>query len=163
MDTQAVLKAGGVGAVVLIFLTLLGFIPCVSCFTWILNLLAYVGIGVLAAMWMAPPRTGGSGAKNGAVAAVVAGLVAGLVAIVLNTAYFAISGGTSQVAQALADLPPEQLEALRQAGIDEALLASLGSIGGVIGIGSFCCLVGVLIAAALGALGGYFWGNSHPN
>jgi hypothetical protein len=162
MDTQAVLKAGGAGAVVLVILTLLSFIPCVGCFTWILTLLAYVGIGVLAAYWMAPPRTGGSGAKNGAIAALVAGLIAGLVNMVIQGIYFAITGA-SQMTQALADLPPEQLQALQELGIDPNTLAGLGGIGAMVGIGAFCCLLGVLIAAALGALGGYFWANSHPS
>jgi hypothetical protein len=158
MDTQAVLKAGGVGAGVLVLLTLMSLIPCVGCFTWILTLLAYVGIGVLAAYWMTPPRDSGSGAKNGAIAAAAAGLIAGLVNIVIQGAYFAITGA-SQMAQVMADLPPEQLEALREAGIDANTLG----IGAVVAATGGCCLLGVLLAAALGAAGGYYWGNSHPS
>ncbi len=158
MDTQAVLKAGGVGAGVLVLLTLLSLIPCVGCFTWILSFLAYVGIGVLAALWMTSPRNGSSGAKNGAIAAAAAGLVAGLVNIVIQGAYFAITGA-SQMAQVMADLPPEQLEALRQTGIDPNALG----IGAVIVSTTGCCFLGALLAAGLGALGGYFWGNSHPS
>lgn len=158
MDTQAVLKAGGVGAAVLIVLSILGLIPCVGCITLILGLLAYVGIGVLAARWMAPPRDGSSGAKNGAAAAVLAGLISGVVNMVLQGIMFAING-SSQMAEAFANMPPEQLDALRQAGIDPSALG----IGAVFGVGAACCLLGVLIAAALGAAGGYFWGNSHPS
>lgn len=158
MDTQAILKAGGVGAGVLIVLNLLGLIPCVGCITLILTLLAYVGVGVLASLWTTPPRDGASGAKNGAVAALVAALIAGLINMVIQGIYFGITGA-SQMTQALADLPPEQLEALRQAGIDPSALG----VGAIIVASAGCCLLGILIAAGLGAAGGYFWGNSHPN
>ncbi|MEW5958946.1 MAG: hypothetical protein AB1801_14535 [Chloroflexota bacterium] len=161
MDMQAVLKAGGVGAAVLVVLTLLGYIPCVGCITFILTLVAYVGIGVLAAYWMAPPRTTSGGATNGAMAAVVAGLVSGLVNLVISGIYFAITG-SSQMMQALADLPPEQLAALTEAGIDPSLLAGGAGIAGVLGLSAVCCGLGLVIAAALGAAGGAYWGNSHP-
>ena len=158
MDMQAVLKAGGVGAGVLILLSVLGLIPCVGCLTLILSLAAYVGVGILAARWMAPPRDGASGAKNGAAAALVAGLVSGLVNIVIGGIQFAIYG-TSQMTEAINNLPPEQAAALAEAGISPAALG----VGAVLGIGAGCCLLGMLIAAGLGAAGGYYWGNSHPN
>ena len=34
MDMQAVLKAGGVGAAILVLFSLLGLIPCVGCITF---------------------------------------------------------------------------------------------------------------------------------
>ncbi|MBI1880185.1 MAG: hypothetical protein HYR94_18520 [Chloroflexi bacterium] len=158
MNTQAILKAGGIGAGVLIVLNILGLIPCVGCITLILSLAAYVGVGVLAARWLPPPRDGASGAKNGAAAALVAGIVSGLVNMVIAGIQFAISG-TSQLTEAINNLPPEQAQALADAGISPAALG----IGAVLGIGFGCCLLGMLIAAGLGAAGGYFWGNSHPN
>ncbi len=158
MDMQAILKAGGVGAGVLIFLSLLGLIPCVGCITLILSLLAYVGVGVLAALWMTPPRDGAGGAKNGAVAALLAGVVAGLVNMVIAGIQFTISG-SSQFTEAINNLPPDQASALAELGISPAALG----IGAVLGLSAGCCLVGMLIAAGLGAAGGYFWGNSHPN
>lgn len=158
MDTQAILKAGGVGAGVLIVLNLLSLIPCVACITLILSLLTYVGVGVLAALWMPPPRDGASGAKNGAVAALLAGIVSGLVNMVLAGIQFSING-TSQLTEAINNLPPEQAQALADAGISPAALG----IGAVLGIGFGCCLLGIVIAAGLGAAGGYFWGNSHPS
>ena len=162
MDMQAVLKAGGVGAAILVVFSLLSLIPCVSCITFFLTLIAYVGIGVLAAYWMAPPRTGSGGAMNGAVAALVASLVGGLVSMVLNSIYFAITGA-DQFTQILADLPPDQLAAMSEMGIDPTLLAGGAGIATVLGIGAFCCLISVLVAAALGAAGGGFWGSSHPH
>jgi hypothetical protein len=127
-----------------------------------LTLIAYVGIGILAAYWMAPPRTGSGGAVNGAVAAAVAALVAGLVGMVINGIYFAITG-SAQLAQGLSDLPPDQLAALSEMGIDPSILAGGAGIAGVLGIGAACCTVMLLIAAVLGAAGGGYWGSSHPN
>lgn len=158
MDTRAIVKAGGVGAGVLLVLNLLGLIPCVGCITLILTLLVYVGVGVLAALWMKPPRDGASGAKHGAVAALAAGLISGLVNMVLAGIQFSISG-TSQMTEVINNLPPDQAAALAQAGISPAALG----VGAVLGLSAGCCLLGILIAAGLGALGGYFWGNSHPS
>jgi hypothetical protein len=158
MDTQAILKAGGVGAGVLLVLNLLGLIPCVGCITLILSLLVYVGVGVLAALWMKPPRNGASGAKNGAVAALAAGLISGLVNMVLAGIQFSISG-TSQMTEIINNLPPDQAAALAEAGISPAALG----VGAVLGLSTGCCLLGILIAAGLGAAGGYFWANSHPS
>lgn len=163
MDTQAILKAGGIGAAILIVFTIIDLvpIPCLGCFTFLLSLATYVGVGVLAANWMSPPRTSGSGAKNGAVAALAAAIIAGFVGLIINGIYFAITG-SSQLTQAFADLPPEQLDAMAQAGIDPTMFTGLG-IAGVFGLGAVCCGVWALIAAGLGAAGGAFWGNSHPN
>ena len=155
MDMQAVLKAGGIGAAVVIVLNLFGLIPCVGCITFILVLLAYIGVGVLAALWMTPPRTAGSGATNGAVAAVVAALIAGLINIVVMAIYAAVTGASQ-----LAQLPPEQLQLLTEAGIDPTML--VGPIASV-GVGAACCTIFLFISAALGAIGGAIWGNSHPN
>ncbi len=154
MDTQAVLKAGGIGAAILIVLNILGLIPCVGCITFILSLVAYVGIGVLAAYWMTPPRTAGSGAINGAIAATVAALAGGLVNLVIMGLYTAISGASQ-----LSQIPPEQLEALVEMGIDPAILA--GPVAAV-GVGAFCCVIFLVLGAGLGAAGGAFWGNGHP-
>jgi hypothetical protein len=152
---QAVLKAGGIGAVILIVLNLLGLIPCVGCITLLLSLVVYVGIGVLAAQWMAPPRTTGSGAGAGAAAAVVAALIAGIVNLVVTGIYYSVTG-VSQLSQ----IPPEQIEALYELGIDPALLVGPAAI---IGVGAVCCTIFLFIAAGLGAAGGAFWGSSHPS
>ena len=160
MQMQAVMKAGGIGAAVLIVLSLLGYIPCVGCITALLGLAAYVGIGIMAAKWMDPPRTASGGATNGAIAAVVAGLISGLVNMVISAIYFAITG-TGQFD--LSSIPAEQLAMLSEAGIDPSILAGGAGIAGVLGIGAVCCTLGLVLAALLGAAGGGYWGSSHPN
>jgi hypothetical protein len=162
MDTQAVLKAGGAGAAVLVVLGLLGFIPCVGCITLPLSLIAYVGVGVLAAYWMILPRNTNSGAINGAVAAGVAALIAGIVSGVINAIYFTITG-SAQFAEAFANLPPEQLEAFSELGLDPAMFAGGAGIVSVLVISSLCCVLWVVFAALLGAAGGAFWGSSHAS
>ena len=155
MDMQAVLKAGGIGAGVVIVLNLLGLIPCVGCITFILVLLTYIGVGVLAARWMTPPRTSGSGATNGAIAAVVTALIAGMVNIFVMAIYSAITGASQ-----LSQIPTDQLDVLMEMGIDPAMF--VGPVA-AIGFGAVCCTIFLVIAAALGAVGGAIWGNTHPN
>ncbi len=163
MNTQAVIKAGGVGAVILIVLSVLSYIPCVGCFTLILTLAAYAGIGALAAKWMPPIRTAGQGAGTGAAAAVLAGLIAGLVIMVISAIYFVITGGTAQMTAALQDLPPEQAQMLAEMGIDPAMFAGSMGIVGVLGVGAVCCTLGLIVAAILGAIGGAVWANMRPH
>ncbi len=158
MDMQAVLKAGGIGAAIVVVLNLLGLIPCVGCITFLLTLVAYVVIGVLAAKWMMPPRTAGSGATNGALAAVVAAFIGGIVNAIITSIYVTVTGGAQ-----LTQLPPELLQQFSDAGIDPSTFMAGGAgIAGVLMFATVCCLVGMVIAAALGAAGGAYWGNSHP-
>jgi len=50
------LKAGLLGAAVVVALQVLGIIPCVGCVTWLLTYVAYGCIGALAAYWLPPRR-----------------------------------------------------------------------------------------------------------
>lgn len=145
------LKAGLIGAGVLVVLNLLGLIRFVSCLVIPLTLLAYVGIGVLAASYMPPPRAAGSAAGQGALAAIVASVIGGIVQWILT----AVQASTVNVADVISQLPPETLQQLEQAGIDPATLFG----GGVAALAGFiCCSVGVLVAVALGAVGGAIYG-----
>jgi hypothetical protein len=146
--SQASLKAGLVGAGVAVVLSLLGLVPCLGCITGILALVWYVGVGVLAAYWMPPPRTAGSGAGAGALAALITAVVGGAVNMVVSAIQFSIMGGYEAMSR---QIPPEALNQLRDAGIDPSVFAG---IGGVLGIGAVCCLVGLVVAAVLGAIGG---------
>ena len=141
------LKAGLIGGAVLVVLSLLSMIPCVGAVTCILGVLAYAGIGALAAYWMPPLRMAGPAAGQGALAAVVAALIGGIVNTILVTIQMAIAGG----GQALSQIPPEALQQMYEAGIDPEIF--VGPAGGVIG-GSICCLGGLILAAILGAIGG---------
>jgi len=148
------LKAGLIGGVVLSVLTILTSVSSllspevgcvVGCCLCIPSLLAYLGIGALAALWLPAPRTAGTGAKEGAIAGVVAGAINGLISVVMT-----VATGTGMYQQAFQQLPPESLYALEEMGLmnlfsSTAGLAALGCCGG---------LVGILWAAVWGAVGG---------
>jgi hypothetical protein len=145
---RAGLKAGLVGAVVAAVLAVLNLVPCLGCIASIVGLLWYIGVGVLAAYWLLPPRTTGDGAGAGAIAGVVTAFVGGLVNIVVNAVQFSIMGGQSAI---LSQMPPESLRQLRDAGIDPGIFAS---VGGILAISAGCCMIGLVLAAVLGAIGG---------
>lgn len=150
MTFQNGLKAGAIGAGVAIILTLLGLIPLIGCCVSILTLVLWIAVGVLAGYFgskSGPALTAGEGAKAGAVAGAITALGGGIVSTLISIVRVALG----QTTQALSQIPPDQLRQLRDAGIDPALFTSAG---GVIGIASCCCVLGILIAAALGAGGG---------
>jgi hypothetical protein len=157
------LKAGLVGGAVVAVLNLLGIIPCVGIFTCALGLLAYVAVGGLAAYWMPSRREAGSAAGQGALAAVVAAAIGGIVNIIVGLIQLAIVG-TEQV---LAAIPPEMLQQMQEAGVDpelfEQVMAMSAGPGGVLLSSSVCCLLGILIAAGLGAIGGAIYAGMRPD
>jgi hypothetical protein len=144
------LKAGIVGAILLVVLNLLGLIPCVGLITCVLGLLVYPGVGALAAYWVPPARDVGRSAGQGALAASVAALAGGLV----NMIVFLVQASTMSPASILSQFPPETLQQLQELGVDPSVLSSYaGPMGALIG-GGTCCVGGVILAAGLGAVGG---------
>lgn len=144
------LKAGLIGAVVVVVLDLLGLIPCVGVIACIVGLLAYIGIGALAAYWMPPLRAAGPAAGQGALAAGLASLISGIV----NTVLFLIQTAVAGSARILSQIPPETLRQLEEAGVDRQMLERFVGPGGALLAGSFCCAGGLILAALLGAIGG---------
>jgi len=154
MNRPAV-KAGLIGAAALIVVNLVGLIPCVGCFTLILTLVVYAGVGVLTAFWMAPPRQAGPAAGQGAVAGLIAALIGGIVSTIITTAQMALMGS----AQILSQIPAESLQQLRDAGIDPAAFTGPGAGAA---IGSVGCVVGLVLAAGLAALGAVVYAAVKP-
>jgi hypothetical protein len=150
------LKAGLIGAAVLVVLNLLGLIPCVGVITCILGLLAYIGIGALAAYWMPPLREAGAAAGQGALAAALAALIGGVVNAIVSTIQLAVA----DTAAILSQLPAESLQQLQEAGVDPAVFTGPG-FGAA--IGSVCCIVGLILAAILGAVGGAVYAGIKPD
>lgn len=144
------LKAGLVGAGVLVVLDVLGLIPCVGVIACIIGFLAYIGIGALAAYWMPLPRMAGPAAGQGALAAGLSALVSGVVDTVILLIQTAVVGSD----QILSQIPPETLQQLEQAGIDRQLFERFAGPGGALFAGSLCCVGGLILAAILGAIGG---------
>lgn len=149
------LKAGLIGAGVIVVLQIVGLIPCVGCFTWILGYVAYGCVGALAAYWMPPVRTAGPAAGQGALAGLIAGAIGGalgLVISVLSTAVLGTAGFLSQI-------PGDALRGMQDAGVDPGFIFAPV---GMAFFGSICCTVGVAIAAGLGALGGIIFAAMKP-
>ena len=153
------LKAGLVGAAILVVLNLLGFIPIVGVVCCLLGLVAYAGIGALAAFWMPPERLVGPAAGQGALAAALAALVGGIV----NTIAMAIQSAIVGTADLLSQIPPEYLRQLQEAGGDPQMLNTFAGPGGMAFFGSCCCLGGILFAAILGAIGGAIYAGIKPD
>ena len=150
MAGKAGVKAGLIGAAVMLVLTLLNQIPGVGCFCCPLSLLVYAGIGALAGFFLTPPRTAGTGAGAGAIAGLISGALSGLVWIIILAIQLA-TGGTGDIASAI---DPEVLRQLGELGVDPEMFTAVSGVGGVALGGSMCCLASLAIGAGLGALGG---------
>ncbi|MFC2046281.1 hypothetical protein ACFLTC_02020, partial [Chloroflexota bacterium] len=130
------LKAGLVGAAILVVLNLLGFIPIVGVVCCLLGLVAYAGIGALAAYWMPPERQVGPAAGQGALAAVLAALIGGIVNTIAMLIQSAIVGTTDVLSQ----IPPEYLRQFQEAGGDPQIFDTFAGPIGIGFFGSCCCL-----------------------
>lgn len=157
MSGKAGLKAGLIGAGVLGLLVLIdlvrsliipvsGALGCACCGV---ELLAYAGIGVLAGVFLSPPRDAGAGAGAGAIAGVLSGVGAGIMTIITAAGRMLFAGG-----RMVSMIDPAQARQLMEAGIDPQMLATFSGWGGVFIGGGLCCLGWIAIGAGLGALGG---------
>jgi hypothetical protein len=146
------LKAGLLGAPVVVGLQVLGIIPCVGCVTWILGFVAYGCFGALAAYWMPPRRLPGPAAAQGALAGAIAGAIGGGVGLVLAL-------GISTVFVTLGVLGV----AMEGTGFDpSALWEMFATVVGSATCGTGCYALGVGIAAGLGAMGGLLFAAIQP-
>ena len=163
------IKAGLIGGVVLSALHVLNVLfnyiapPGVvalacCCGTMLAYLLACGGTGALAAQWLPAPRNSGTAAGQGAMAGGLAGLIGGAV----NAAAMLIESAVVDPATVVSRFSPETLNLLKDLGITtEMIESSSGPISRLIG-GACCCGVGVIVALALGAIGGAIWAAIRP-
>ncbi len=153
------LKAGLIGAGILILLNLLNVIPVplLGCLVFLLEIATFVVVGVLAARWLPAGTLGNRAAGEGALAGLLSGVLGAVVSTLLAPLGLAFSGGTNSI---LSQLPPESLQQLEQAGVDPSALFGAGTM---MGITAFCCIpLGALAGAGLGALGGLIYGAMNP-
>ena len=156
LDTNALLKAAGIGAAALLVLSLLAQIPLLGVVCCCIAYLAFIavgaGYGFFARKNGGMLTVGGSalgGAIAGAIAGVVQGLIGGLAALI-----FAAPATMAQTLDQLRsmgyDVPPEVAQLYSTAGV------------GVIGIFASICW-GFFIAAILGAIGGAIYAVATQN
>ncbi len=104
-------------------------------------MLIYVGIGVLAGFFLAPPRTPGKGAGAGAIAGLISGGISGVVGSVIMSIRWARGMG-------IPGLDPQQMQQLTESGMDPRLFAIPGAICGM-AIGAGLAAIGGAIFAAI--------------
>lgn len=158
---SAWLKAGLIGAAIVIVLNLIGLVPVLVCITSPLVLVAYVGVGVLAASYLPPRRQVGSAAGQGALSAVIAGVAGGFVSLITSLVRVG-TGGMYQYSRFLETLPPDLARQFGDLGVSPDILAGAGGIGATVICGSVCCLGGIVFAAALGAIGAAIYASVKP-
>ncbi|HUS70368.1 MAG TPA: hypothetical protein VM075_06310 [Anaerolineae bacterium] len=147
------LKAGLIGTVIVVVLKVLEVVPCVNCCAIPAEWVAYGCIGALAAYWIRPVRTMGSGAGQGALAALIAAAIGGVIGIGVSVVGATVLAPLQT--SMLRSVPPEIFQQMAEAGIDPGLITRAGgSTAETITGGAMCCGVGLVIAAVLGALGG---------
>jgi hypothetical protein len=161
MTGKAGLKAGLIGAAIILVLTLLSQIPTVGCVCCPLTFLVYAGIGALAGFFLTPPRTAGAGAGAGAIAGLISGAVSGLAWSIIMAIQMALTGSEEIVSA----IDPQAMQQLAELGvdIDPEMLALFSGAGGVALAGSMCCLTGLAVGAGMGAIGGAIFSAAKAN
>ncbi len=151
LNTNALLKAGGIGAAAMFVLTLLTFIPFVGIVCCCLLYLGYAGIGVLYG-YFARRNTAfinaGSAALGGAIAAAIGGLVYGIV------------NGAAYLVMSASGMLTDYLRSMEELGFDlpPEVYQLYSGVGGGILVAAISLCWGILIGAVLGAIGGAIYG-----
>jgi len=149
-------KAGLIGAVLVIVLSVLGLIAAplgrgVGWFaTSVLESAVYGCVGALAAYWMSPVRTKGAAAVRGASSAVIAAVIGGVGRMAVNVAAI-VALGPLRAAGLRSQLLPELLT-----GTGDGALVTFAA-------GAAYFAVWAIIAAWLGALGGLIFAAVRPH
>lgn len=151
------LKAGLIGAGVVLLGQLVGLIPIVGICSFVIVLGGYAVAGVLAARYLPAPREGGRAAGQGALAGLITGLIGGIISALMTPLSLTAMGGTAALVETL---PAETLEQLAQMGIDPATIFNAGTVGGMT---LLCCLpTGLILGAIIGALSGLIYAAARP-
>jgi len=150
MVGKAGLKAGLIGLAVMVVISLINQLllveiyakqPILSFASCGVSVVLYVGIGVLAGLFLPAPRKAGDGAKAG----LIAGLISAVVSVLLGVLIMFIR---TQSGAPLPGVTPEQLEMIEESGINMGLITLIsGSVGAICGAG-----IGAGAAAGGGAL-----------
>lgn len=145
MVGKAGLKAGLIGLVALLIMTTLNnLLPISGVLVYVLcgiSTLIYVGIGVLAGLFLVPPRIPGKGAGAGAIAGLIGSGINGVIGWVVTA--IRLSRGLG-----MAGVDPQQMQQLLDAGYNPQTFLPIGIACGLI-IGAGAAAVGGAILAAV--------------
>jgi hypothetical protein len=157
MVGKAGLKAGLIGLAVMVIVSLVNqfllaelfaALPLLSLGSCGVSVVLYVCIGVLAGVFLSPPRTAGNGAKAG----LIAGLISAVVSVGLGVLIMVIRTNSGAP---LPGVTPEQLEMMEQQGMNLGLITLIsGTVGAVCGAG---------LGAGAAAAGGALWAAIKPD
>jgi hypothetical protein len=143
MSVKAGLKAGLIGAAVLVvsvvisrLLRVSGALMYANC---ALNSVLYIATGILAGLYVMPPRTTGKGAGAGAIAGLISGGISSAVSSAILVVQTSAGGG-------IPGLSPQQMQQLAESGLSPSTFTGIGIVCGLAG--------GLAIGAALAAAGG---------
>ena len=145
MVGKAGLKAGLIGVAVMLVVTVLNnVLPISGAVVYVvcgLSVAIYAGIGVLAGLFVAAPRTAGKGAAAGAIAGAICAVIAG--AIGSGIMFFRMARGLG-----VPGLSPQQMQLLAESNIDPKLYAIPGAVCGL-AINTIVATIGGAVVAAV--------------
>jgi len=145
MTRKAGVKAGLIGVAVMLVLTLLNqVLPLSGGLVYVMcgvSTLAYVGIGILAGVFLAPPRSASNGARAGVIAGLISGVINSVIGYVILTIRLARGLGMPGV-------DPAQLQLLTEAGYNLQVFAIPGMVCGF-AIGAVAAAIGGAVLAAI--------------
>lgn len=154
MAGKAGLKAGLIGAAVLIVISLINqflLMPISQAMMWVgcgLSSVGYLVVGVLAGYFFPPPRAAGKGASAGAIAGLIGGGLAGIVGVIILVVRMSSGAG-------IPGASPEQMQQIMESGLDPTVLFAIsGGCGLLSGLG---------FGAGLGAIGGAIFAAVKPD
>ena len=152
MSARAGLKAGFIGAAVMIVWTVITRLLQVSgAFMYAacgVSSLLYIGVGVLAGLFLAVPRT----ARQGAGAGAIAGLISGGISSAIGTVILFIQVSRTGM---LPGVDPQQMQQLLDQGMNIQTFAVIGGVCGLRG--------GLARGTGLAAVGGAIWAALRPD
>jgi hypothetical protein len=148
MTGKAGLKAGLIGTGVMLTWTVIGrLVPISGVWVWVssgVSLLLYTCAGVLAGVFLSPPRAPGKGAGAGAIAGLISGLIAGGVGIAILIVQISSGGDVPAMS-------PQQMAQIRrvsESGVPLALLLAPSAVC-IMAIGSGLAAIGGAILSAV--------------
>jgi len=136
------LKAGLIGLAIMLVMSLLNhLLPIAENAVLMLgicgiDLAIYAGVGVLAGIFLAPPRAPGKGSGAGAIAGLISGIIVGAVGSIM------VATGVSSVLSS-----PHMQQAIEQ-GLDPMLTIAIGAVCNPL-IGAGIAAIGGAILAAV--------------
>lgn len=144
MAGKAGLKAGLIGLVVLLIVTALNnLLPISGVLVYVLcgiSTLIYMGIGVLAGLFLVPPRTPGKGAGAGAIAGLIGSGINGVIGVIITS--IRLSQGLG-----MAGVDPQQMQQLLDAGYNLQMFLLPGIVCGLIVGAGAAAISGAILAA----------------